>query len=103
MIFLEGTPFEQRGPMMMNNSTHEFERLLGKGRARIVGRLASRRAGDPFRNGRGRGRYNSKPFGFVPARSPSENSASSKADPVSLDALNDRPLGLPREGGVGLT
>ena len=24
-------PFEQRGPMiMMNNSTHEFERLLGK-------------------------------------------------------------------------
>jgi hypothetical protein len=22
--------FEQRGPVMMNNSTHEFERLLGK-------------------------------------------------------------------------
>jgi hypothetical protein len=22
--------FEQRGPMIMNNSTHEFERLLGK-------------------------------------------------------------------------
>jgi hypothetical protein len=23
-------PFEKRGPVMMNNSTHEFERLLGK-------------------------------------------------------------------------
>jgi hypothetical protein len=25
-----GRSFEQRGPVMMNNSTHEFERLLGK-------------------------------------------------------------------------
>jgi hypothetical protein len=26
----ETGPFEQQGPMMMNNSTQEFERLLGK-------------------------------------------------------------------------
>jgi hypothetical protein len=27
---LDGTLFERRGLVMMNNSTHEFERLLGK-------------------------------------------------------------------------
>jgi hypothetical protein len=29
-LTLDGALLEQRGPMMMNNSTHEFERLLGK-------------------------------------------------------------------------
>jgi hypothetical protein len=29
-LTLDGALLEQRGPMMMNNSTHEFERLLGR-------------------------------------------------------------------------
>lgn len=29
-LTLDGALLKQRGPMMMNNSTHEFERLLGR-------------------------------------------------------------------------
>jgi hypothetical protein len=29
-LTLDGALLEQRGPMMMNNSTREFERLLGR-------------------------------------------------------------------------
>jgi hypothetical protein len=61
--------------MMMSNSTHEFERLLGKAALALWADLP--RDVQENRNGCGRGRYDSKPFGFVPARAPSENGASS--------------------------
>jgi hypothetical protein len=81
---------EQRWPMMINNSTHEFERLLGKATLALWADLPRDVQENFFENGRGRGPHNSKPFGFVPAQSPSENGASSEADVVSLNGLTDR-------------
>ena len=69
---------------MMNNSTHEFERLLGKAVLALWSDFPRDVQETPFRNGCGGGHYTAKPFGFIPARSPSENGALRKADPVSL-------------------
>ena len=68
----------------MNNSTHEFERLLGKAALALWSDFPREVQETPFRNGCGRGHNNSKPFSFVPARPPSENGTPRKADAVSL-------------------
>jgi hypothetical protein len=76
------------GLMMLNNSTHEFERLLGKAALALWSDFPRDVQENPLRNGGGRGSYNSKPFGFIPARPPSENGASRKAYPVRLKRGN---------------
>ena len=62
---------------MMSNSTHEFERLLGKAALALWADLPRDVQENLFETAVAEDVMNSKPFGFVPARAPSENGASS--------------------------
>ena len=78
-------PLKQSGPMMMNNSTLEFERLLGKAALALWPDLPRDVQENLFETAVAGDNIMRSHLASVPARPPSENGSSGKADTVCLE------------------